>query len=99
MVNIRLHRKGRDILAVHNKEKFWNISKQMNQSDTRGYNSTLLRFQEDELYSNSNIATGWTQEHCQHLDSFLLIDFSQERLRERSVSEMKTTNTLGINGQ
>ena len=34
------------------------------------------RWQKDELHRNSQVAIGWTEEHCQYLDSLMAIDFS-----------------------
>ena len=43
----------------------------------KGFDSITLGFQNDQLYRNSQLAIGWTQEHCQCLDS----------LRGKSVSK------------
>ena len=68
------------------------IPKEMNLTDTRwrkDTNSVLHRFQEGDLYRNSQITIGRAEEHCQYLDSLLLVDFSntvtkKERLRHEN---------------
>ena len=62
-----------------------------------GYESTTLRFQGDELYRNSQLAIGWTEQHCQYLDSLMAIDFSHAAMRKgRQLYE--NNYTLGVNG-
>ena len=77
------------------------ISKRMNQRDMRkkkGYDSMTLRVQGDELHRNVQFGIGWTEEHCQHLDSLLAIDFSCSATRqERTRCENKYTH--GVNGR
>ena len=64
----------------------------------KGYDSILHRFQNDELYRNSQIAIGWTGEHCQYSDSLMFIDFSYTATRKER-QRHENNCTLGINGQ
>ena len=45
------------------------------------------------------IAIGWTEEYGQYLDSLVSIDFSYTAFRRKSVRDVKTIYTLGVNGQ
>ena len=55
--------------------------------------------QRDELYRKTQIAIGWTEEYRQYMDSLMSIDTTHIQLRGKSVSDMRTMSTLGVNGQ
>ena len=56
------------------------------------------RIQRDEFYRHSQLAIGWTEEHCQHLDSLMSTDFSHTPTKkERELHE--NNHTLGVNNQ
>ena len=67
-------------------------------SKKKGYDSITLRFQNDELYRNSQLAIGWTEEHCQHLDSLMTIDFSDTATRKEH-QRREIIILLASNGQ
>ena len=73
-------------------------SEQRDMRKKKGCESITLGFQGDEQDRNSQLATGWTEEHCQHWDSLMAIGFSFSATpKERTRHENKYT--LGVNGQ
>ena len=64
----------------------------------RGYSSVLERFQNDDVYRNSQIAIGWTEEKWTYLDSLLLEDKSHTSTRRERI-RYENNWALGMNGQ
>ena len=64
----------------------------------KGCDSILRRFQNDELYRNYQLVIGWTEEHCQYLDSLMFMDFSNTATRKERL-RYENNFFLGINGQ
>ena len=56
------------------------------------------RWHRDNQYRKSRIAVGWTEEHCQHLDSLVAIDFSYTATRKER-QRYENNNILGVNDQ
>ena len=66
--------------------------------EKKGYDSIMLRVQGDELFRDSQLAIGWTEEHRPYLDSLMAIDFSCiASLKERQ--RYANNYSLGVNDQ
>ena len=59
------------------------------------YSSITARWHGDELYRNSQIAIGWTEERCQCLDSLMSNDFSYTAMRKER-GKIESNLTLGV---